>query len=672
MHASPEQLKQMYETMVLIRLFELSTIELFAQRMKEGDFPGALHSSEGQEAIAVGVTSQLRRDDYVFSTYRGHGHAIAKGIPLEQVAAEVHGRATGVSRGFGGSMHLFWKELNFMGGNGIVGGGLPLSLGTAYAAVTRGTDQVTAVFFGDGAASQGAFHESVNMAAIKKWPIVFVCENNLYAATTHVSGNCPIEDIADRAAAYGIPGRVADGNDLAAVAEATRAAVERARRGGGPTLIEFKTYRHRAHCMVIPEHRPNAERAHWRQRDPIEALGARLIADGITDQAELDRIRQQARRRIEEALAFMRQSPLPDPADIEKAAFSLGSPDIRAQPGAPPQGPKRKLTPIRALNEALSEEMQRDETVVLFGEDIGAYGGVWALGKGLQKKFGERRVFDTPLSEAAIMGTAAGAAMAGLRPVIEIMYVDFMTCCMDPLVNQAAKIRFMSGGAFDVPMTVIAPCGAGTCEAAQHSQSPEAWFLNTPGLKVAVPSTTYDCKGLLKAAIRDNNPVMFLWHKALYDLQEEVPEGEWIVPLGQAAVRRKGADITVVAYSLMAHRALDAADRIAGEVGAEVIDPRTLRPFDLETVLRSLRKTGRLLVVHESPVSCGVGADIVRQVTAAGFELLRQAPVVLGGKDIPIPFAKVLENAAVPQVADIVKTMRAMVQDQGNTRAPAG
>ncbi len=663
MDFSPEQLKQMYGTMVLIRLFELSTIEIFAQRMKAGDFPGALHSSEGQEAIAVGVMSQLRCDDYVFSTYRGHGHAIAKGIPLEQVAAEVHGRATGASRGFGGSMHVFWREMNFMGGNGIVGGGLPLSLGTAYAAVKRGTDRVTVVFFGDGASSQGSFHESLNMAAIKKWPVIFVCENNFYAATTHVSGNCPLENIGDRAKAYGIPGLVADGNDLAAVIGATQTAVARARRGEGPTLIEFKTYRHRAHCMVIPEHRPGAERSQWRQRDPIETLGARLIADGIADQAELDLIREQAARRLDQALAFMRQSPLPDPSDIEKVVFAPEPPAIRAQPAMPPpQTFKRRLTLIKAMNEALNEEMQQDDNVVLFGEDLGAYGGVWALSKGLQKKFGERRVFDTPLSEAAIMGAAAGAAMAGLRPVIEIMYVDFMTCCMDPLVNQAAKIRFMSGGAFSVPMTIIAPCGAGTSEAAQHSQSLEAWFLNTPGLKVVMPSTVADCKGLLKTSIRDNNPVMFLWHKGLYDLEGEVPEGEWTIPLGQAAVRREGTDVTLVAYSLMAHRALEAAAKLEGEISVEVIDPRTLCPFDLDSILRSLRKTGRLMVVHESPSCCGVGAEIVRQVTENAFDLLKQAPKIVGGRNLPIPFSKPLENAVIPEVDDIVNALRHMAE----------
>ncbi|NUQ66565.1 MAG: alpha-ketoacid dehydrogenase subunit beta [Pirellulales bacterium] len=321
----------------------------------------------------------------------------------------------------------------------------------------------------------------------------------------------------------------------------------------------------------------------------------------------------------------------------------------------------RKLTPIKAMNEALAEEMRRDEDVVLFGEDIGAYGGVWALSKGLQKEFGPLRVFDTPLSEGAIVGTCTGAAMAGLRPVIEIMYVDFTTCAMDPLMNQAAKIRFMSGGAFCLPMTILAPCGAGTSEAAQHSQSLEAWFLSAPGFKVVMPSTVYDCKGLLKTAIRDNNPVLYLWHKALYDLEEEVPPGEWTIPLGQAAVRREGRDVTVVAYSLMAHRALEAAERLRGEISVEVIDPRTLRPFDLDTILASLGKTGRLLVVHESPTCCGAGAEIVRQVTDRGFDLLKQAPKVLGGRDLPIPFAKSLENAVVPQVVDIVAALRALI-----------
>jgi pyruvate/2-oxoglutarate/acetoin dehydrogenase E1 component len=321
----------------------------------------------------------------------------------------------------------------------------------------------------------------------------------------------------------------------------------------------------------------------------------------------------------------------------------------------------RILKTIKALHEAIDEELARDPRVCLFGEDIGAYGGVWGLAVGLQKKYGKLRVFDTPLSESAIIGTAVGAAMAGLRPVVELQYIDFITECMDPLMNQGAKLRFMSGGQIKVPMTVIAPCGAGTCEAAHHSKSLESWLVHEPGMKVVMPSTIYDLKGLFKSAIRDENPVTVLWHKAMFDVAEEVPEGEWTVPLGQAAVRRRGEDLTLVSYSLMARRALEAAEQVADAVSVEVIDLRTLNPLDLDTVLASVRRTGRLLVVHESPVRCGIGGDLVRQVVEREFGALKAAPRVLGGADLPMPFAKVLESACVPQVADIVREVLGLV-----------
>jgi TPP-dependent pyruvate/acetoin dehydrogenase alpha subunit len=319
---TPDRLKAMYGMMVLIRKFELRMIDIFARRMKAGDFPGALHSSEGQEAIAVGVCNALEQGDYVFSTYRGHGHALARGLDLKRVVAELNGKATGVSRGYGGSMHLYAPELRFMGGNGIVGGGLPLALGTAYASVKRGDGCVTVAFFGDGGSSIGLFHESLNMAAVKKWPVIYVCENNQYAATTHVSNNCPIENIADRSKAYGIVGVVVDGNEVLKIFDVVAAAAERARQGQGPTLIECKTYRHRAHCMVIPEHRPQLERQTWQQRDPIESFGELLTKRGIAADAELSLIDDAQDMKLEEAVRFMEDSPLPDPAQLEEALYA--------------------------------------------------------------------------------------------------------------------------------------------------------------------------------------------------------------------------------------------------------------------------------------------------------------------------------------------------------------
>ena len=270
----------------------------------------------------MGVCDALEKGDYVFSTYRGHGHALTRGLDLKFVMAELNGKATGVSRGYGGSMHLYAPELHFMGGNGIVGGGLPLALGTAYASVKRGDGRVTVAFFGDGGSSIGLFHESINMAAVKKWPVIYVCENNQYAATTHVSKNCPIDNIADRSKAYGIPGIVVDGNDVLKILEVAATAAARGRRGDGPTLIECKTYRHRPHCMVIPEHRPHMERQTWQQRDPIEHFGELLKQRGIADDAELGRINDQQDQKLADAVRFMEESPLPDPAGIEEALYS--------------------------------------------------------------------------------------------------------------------------------------------------------------------------------------------------------------------------------------------------------------------------------------------------------------------------------------------------------------
>ncbi|NPV08746.1 MAG: alpha-ketoacid dehydrogenase subunit beta [Anaerolineae bacterium] len=317
---------------------------------------------------------------------------------------------------------------------------------------------------------------------------------------------------------------------------------------------------------------------------------------------------------------------------------------------------------VQALNEALVEEMGRDASVFLIGEDIGySGGGVFRVTTGLADRFGDGRVRETPISESAIIGTAVGAAATGLRPVAEIMYMDFITCGMDQVANQAAKISFMSGGQVRLPLVIRTPSGMGTREAAQHSQSLEAWFVHTPGLKVVMPATVYDAKGLLKSSIRDDGPVLFIENRMLYYEKESVPEGEWVVPLGQAAIRREGDQLTVVATAYALHKALKAAEMVAGEVSVEVIDPRTLVPLDMEAITRSLEKTGRLLVVHEAPVRGGFGAEVVRRAMESAFEYLDCAPRVLGGAATPMPYSPPLEDACVPQVEDIVAAMRAMV-----------
>jgi pyruvate dehydrogenase E1 component beta subunit len=322
----------------------------------------------------------------------------------------------------------------------------------------------------------------------------------------------------------------------------------------------------------------------------------------------------------------------------------------------------RQITYTKAIQEALAEEMARDETVFLIGEDLTELGGVSGATKGLASRFGTKRVRQTPLSEAAFVGLSVGAAATGLRPVAEIMYVDFVTVCMDQIINQAAKLRFMSGGQLTLPLVIRTQQGGGTCEAAQHSQSIEAWFAHTPGLKVAMPATPADVKGLLKFAIRDPNPVIFLEHKLLYGTKGPVPKEELVIPFGQARVCRKGTDATAVATSMMLHHTLAAAEQVAPEASVEVIDPRTLVPFDMDRLAESVRKTGKLLVVQEACTRGGFGGEIVRRVVEECFGALKAPPRVLGGADAPMPFSAPLEAACLPNAAGIAEAIRALVR----------
>lgn len=327
----------------------------------------------------------------------------------------------------------------------------------------------------------------------------------------------------------------------------------------------------------------------------------------------------------------------------------------------------REITYAEAIREALRQEMRRDERVFLIGEDIGIYGGAFGVTYGLLEEFGEERVRDTPISEQTIAGAAIGAALIGMRPVAEIMFMDFVTLAMEQLVNQAAKLHFMFGGKAKVPMVLRTPAGSGTGAAAQHSQSLEAWFVHVPGLKVVMPSTPYDAKGLLISAIRDDNPVIFVEHKLLYKTKGPVPEEEYTIPLGVADVKREGSDVTIVATSIMVRRALAAAEKLAQEgIEAEVIDPRTLKPLDTETIISSVMKTGRALIVHEAPKTCGFGAEVSARITEGEAFFYLDAPVRrLAGMDVPIPYNPKLERGVVPQEEDIIKAVRELVSGTG-------
>jgi 2-oxoisovalerate dehydrogenase E1 component len=642
--------------MLRIRLFEEKAAELF----KEGVIKGAAHSYAGQEAIASGTCANLGPADYIGSYHRGHGHCIAKGADISRMMAELMGKATGSCNGLGGSMHIADLDLNILGANGIVGATMPLGTGAALAAKLRGGRQVSVAFFGDGASNQGLFHESLNLASVWKLPMIFVCENNQYALSTAITQTTSVGQIADRAPGYGVPGIRIDGNDAIEVHNVIGEAIERARAGDGPTLIEAMTWRWGGHSMRtnLKDPRSEADRLAWQARCPLMRIEQEMNEAGISSD-EIESIRAQVSKEIAEAEAFGRSSPEPTSDILTTAVYAPF-----AKHREPDNTGTRELTFVEALNEALAQEMERDSTVIVMGEDIGGIGGVFQVTAGLTEKFGIERVRETPISESTFCGAGVGAAIAGMRPVVEVQIFDFVTLMMDMLVNQAAKFRFMNGGTGKVPLVVRGPQGGGIRMAAQHSQSLEAWFAHIPGLVVIAPSTPYDAKGLLTAAIRDDNPVVFLEHKMLYLGQTgPVPQESYAIPIGKADIKRAGTDVTIVATQLMVERALSAARVLEREgISAEVIDPRTIKPLDEETILASVRKTNRLVIVHEACLTGGFGAEVSAMVMEKAFDWL-DAPVIrVAAQDVPIPYNDRLETEVIPSQARIVDAVRSCVR----------
>ncbi len=677
---SKEKALDLLRQMLEIRRFEETVYDLLGQNV----IKGASHLYAGEEAVAVGAISVLRDDDLITSTHRGHGHCHARGASLardeaarqthyNKMMAELCGRATGYCLGRGGSMHIADVEKGNLGATGIVGGNIPVATGAALAQKMKGTDRVVLCFFGDGASNTGNFHESLNLASLWSLPVVYIVENNLYGMSVPIGkaaakvATCE-RTIADRGCAYCIPGEVVDGMDVLAVRQAVGRAVERARRGEGPSLIECQTYRWYGHSRSDPRvYRTKEEEAAWKKRDPIPSFAARLLEAGVATQAEIDALFAQAEQAIKEATEFALTSPLPDPSELELyvyAPFKWTDADIkrerelREQVKAKSVG-GREIPYWQAIRDALGEEMRRDPAVFLLGEDIGLYGGAYGATRDLYQEFGEERVRDTPISEATIGGAAVGAAMSGLRPVAEIMYVDFTPLAMDQIANQGAKNRYMFGGKTIVPMVIRTEGGAGRCIAAHHSQSLEALWTHFPGIYVVMPSTPYDAKGLLKAAIRDDNPVMFIEHKMLYGIKGFVPDGDYIIPFGVADVKREGKDVTVITYSRMVHRALEAAEKLAAEgISVEVIDLRTLKPLDMETIAASVKKTGRVVGVTEAYKTSSFISELATRIQEELFDWL-DAPIVrVCAADVPVPMSEPLEDAAVPNVNAVIAGIR--------------
>ncbi len=708
----------MYRQMLAIRAFESTIIKLRSGELvpHEGyKFSGATHLYIGEEAVAVGALAALRGDDYITSSHRGHGHSLAKeSYALRQMdekglkdfmgavgfksdkkdllgqALDVHfyrsmaefmGKEDGYCRGRGGGMHIADLHVGHLGANAIVGGSLPIATGAGMSMMMQDKDRVTLCFFGDGATNNGVFCESLNMACMGQFkkgvPVIYLIENNQFGMTgrnrEEIVG---VDYLARRGWAYknnGMCAEVVNGMDSLAVQDAVKRAADKCRSGEGPVLLEVMTYRYMGHSLSdVNLYRQQEEIEAWRCEDAVERMKLYLVSANVAGPEEVEEIEKTAYAEMEKITVAAANSPFPDPATIAEGLYSdttsdnisadLATKDYNKDAVKDNRDGKGRMPYRRAISEALTEEMIRDKRVVVYGEDVAEHGGAFAATTGLFEIFGRERVFNAPISEAAICGSAVGMAMTGMRPVVELMYIDFILMSMDQLGNQAAKNKYMFGGKAVIPMVCRTAIGGGKGYAGQHSQSLEAIATQIPGLKVVAPYTAADAKGLLKTAIRDDNPVIFLEHQLLYGDRSEVPAGDYLVPFGKADVRRQGADVTLLAYSYMTKVADQAADMLAEKgISAEVIDVRSLIPLDVNTIIDSVKKTNYAVAISQAPGTGCFGEHIAFEIQKRAWDYLDAPIELVASMELPPPMAPTLEEVFMPDANRVCQSVLAML-----------
>jgi 2-oxoisovalerate dehydrogenase E1 component len=645
---APNYLRDAFYRMSLIREFEDQAMGLM-----RGDNPliaGSLHPCGGQEAIPVAALAALRKDDRVLATYRGHGWALEAGISPDALMAELMHRSAGVNGGRAGSLLASAPDDRFVGENSIVGAGGPLACGVGLAAKVQGEGRVVIVSFGDGAVSQGGLHEAFVTAGALKLPVIFMCENNGWAEMTPSTFTVTEGSLPARARTYGMAGVAVDGCDVEAVFDAVSTAAERARNGEGPTLIEARAPRLWGHYHKDVEHyRSGADRRAAAAQDPIARL-RKVLEDGGTAATDIQHLVEQASATVKRAIEQAIASPPPALATLTDHVFGTGPKALTVTPAE-----TSTMTYMQAVNRALSDELEARPDVVLFGEDVAKPGGVFGLTRGLQKKFGDTRVFDTPIAETAILGTAVGAAMQGLRPIADIMFADFMFVAFDQIINQAANIRYVTNGRASAPLVIRTQQGVTPGSCAQHGQSIEAFLAHVPGIKVGLPATPQDAYSMMRAAVADPDPCVILETRGAYPRSDEVTVGGDVEAAAGARTLREGQDLTIITWGAATYVALDAAKELEERgISASVLNVRWLAPLDEEAIARAVHNTGRVLIVHEAVKTGGFGAEIAARIAENHAQALRAPIVRIGSLDIPMPAAPALQSQVIPTVARVV------------------
>ncbi|MEO6012518.1 MAG: thiamine pyrophosphate-dependent enzyme [Devosia sp.] len=649
--------RDMLARIAFIRAFEAKAWSL--TQVNPPRVPGSMHFCAGQEAVPLGALAGLRDDDRVISTYRGHGWALASGLEPRSVMGEICQKAAGINGGRAGSAYLMAPHTRFLGENSIVGAGTTIACGVAMANLAQGNGRVVVVSIGDGAMNQGAVHEAFAFAAAKALPIIFVVENNGWSELTATSDMFKVERLAQRTGGYGIPSATINGTDPIIVRDSFQQAGDHARKGGGPSLIECRVSRLWGHYNRDIEHyRSKQDKKDAEANDPLTLLGARLIDSGAMTKDQVDELIAQQTEAVEIMTEDVMASPDPDKSSAKLHVI------------APPAKAKhkvietREMTYIEAVNTALRAELESDRRTLVYGEDMGKGGGIFAGSRYLQRDFGADRVFDTPIAENAILGSAVGAALSGMKPIVEIMWADFIFVALDQLVNQASNVRYITGGKSSVPMVVRTQQGATPGSCAQHSQSIEAILAHVPGLKVALAASATDAYALLRSAAADPDPCIVIEARGLYASKAEVALTEGAEPIGKARLRRAGKDVAIVSWGTMVPRAVEAAEILAKTgVDAAVLDLRWLNPLDETALADVVRKaSGRVLIVHEAVRTGGFAGEIALRIR----ELLGEDTPLrikrLTTPDIRMPSNPGLQAALIPSVESIVDAAASLIK----------
>jgi len=638
-YLSNDELKAIYKSILKPRLIEDKMLILLRQGRISKWFSGY-----GQEAVAVGTTLAMHPDEYMLTMHRNLGVFTTRQIPLERLFSQFQGKANGFTKGRDRSFHFGSAEHNIVGMISHLGQQLGVADGIALANKLTKNGKATLVFTGDGGASEGDFHEALNVAAVWDLPVIFVVENNYWGLSTPKSEQYRFKQFIDKGPGYGIEAHQVDGNNILEVLAKTKELAQSIRVNPRPILLECMTFRMRGHEEASgTKYYPEGMAEKWSEKDPVTNFESYLLAEGKISQEEIDAYKAEIKKEINDALVIADAEPAVA-FNLERELGDVYAPFAYKQID-PENDKKTNKRLIDAISDALGQSMVKHPNLVLMGQDIGDYGGVFKVTEGFVEAFGKDRVRNTPLCESAILGAALGLSINGHKAMVEMQFADFVTEGFTQIVNNFAKIHYRWGQNADV--VVRMPTGAGVAAGPFHSQSNEAWFTHTPGLKVVYPAFPFDAKGLLNTAIEDPNPVLFFEHKALYrSITQDVPDDYYTLPFGKASLISEGDDVTIISYGQGVHWAMD---YLKGEnISADLIDLRTLLPLDEEAILASVRKTGKAIILQEDCLFGGIASDIAALITENCFETL-DAPVVrVGSLNMPIPFAPTLEKGFLP------------------------